>query len=72
MGKSKIPIKRKGGFWARKNKSGPLKTTVVNLKKERAHRILWILKWVVGIPAGIYVLWLIYVVIADIFFYSAH
>jgi hypothetical protein len=48
-------------------KPKPLKTSEVNLDKERTHRVLWILKWVFLLPLSVYALFWLLVYIFDFF-----
>lgn len=80
MGESKTPFKtntnqsltakprrksRLSGYLSGKPK--PLKTTEVDLDKEKNHRRFWILKWVLLIPLSGYALFWMMVIIFDFF-----
>jgi len=45
----------------------PLKTTKVDLDKEKNHRIVWIMKWVLLLPLSVYALFWLLVYIFDFF-----
>ncbi len=80
MGDSKIPFKTntdqfKTGQFRRKSrlsgylsgKRKPLKTTKVDLAEEKENRVIWMLKWVLLLPLGIYALVWLLVVVIDLF-----
>ena len=80
MGENKTPFKtninqsvtakprkenRLSGYLSGKPK--PLKTTKVDLDKEKTHRIVWIMKLVLLLPLSVYALFWLLVYIFDFF-----
>ena len=41
--------------------------TVVDDKKQKFQALLWFLKWVVGIPLAVYILWWFILIVAEAF-----
>ena len=57
----------KGGIWIRSGRRKRIRASVVNPKKERAHLVMWLLKWVVTVPVAAYLMVWLLILIADLF-----
>jgi hypothetical protein len=64
--KSARQVRRERNRAWKRNKTEPLKPAVVNPRKERIRKTLWILKWVVLIPLTIYALWWFSIILQDL------
>ena len=77
MGESKTPFKTNQDQIVGKTKTGkirkitkfwkPIKTTKVDIAEEKAHRIKWVLKWVLFLPLSAYALMWLLVLFFDLF-----
>lgn len=45
----------------------PLKVKKVNIAKEKTHRIIWLLKWILLLPLSVYVLTWSLLLLVDLF-----